>query len=497
MKKLLNVCFLATALTFTACSDDKEVKVEIDASKLISATKENVTTEAVVNEVKSENVDSNVEKESKKDEETKFVVENKGRLWDAQDYDEVEIMTYNVENLFNTVHDFDNGEIDRNDYAYLPGTSEEKHHECTSKVTGDFYQKECIETDWTEERLDRKLEQVKRVVDSRIAKPDVLALVEVERAIRSGGDSTVAMKGSIPRDYYRTEVITLLAKKLGYENFCIAGTNDKRGIATAVLYSSTNPKFKKGSEFGCSSIPYPKVAELKEVANPTHEYIKDLSTRQVLEFSFVATNKKIDKNIHLYVNHWPSQGKKPFYRAAMAKKVMDKAKVHLAKNTADNQSDFVVITGDFNTVDKDYPHPFKSYFVNNRTEDGKWAPYNLVDMHASISGQRRYDYLSKLPSGTYFYYRFGNMDWNVLDNFFISNNFLKSSRVNLKSIDYHFKIYAPDFIKHDHLYTNPTEPNFGSLVRGAPTSYDHKLSSDDEGQGYSDHFPIIMRFKVK
>ncbi|MDO9181524.1 MAG: hypothetical protein Q7U04_03905, partial [Bacteriovorax sp.] len=159
----------------------------------------------------------------------------------------LQFMSYNVENLFDTKHDVIN-HMDKLDWTFLPKGSPGKKEACLGEKNK-HHQKECLATDWTEEKLQLKLSQIKEVVTSERSLPDFLGLVEVENE----------------------KVVGQLAKKLGYENFEITQSPDKRGIDVALLYR--------------------KSKDIKKIAKIEHDVPVDYPTRNILEVQFLIAQK--------------------------------------------------------------------------------------------------------------------------------------------------------------------------------------------------------------
>jgi exonuclease III len=378
------------------------------------------------------------------------------------EHHQLEIMSYNVENLFDTLHD-----EGRNDWTFTPGHPEYKEYECMLSTTNPYYLHECLNTNWDKDHLDFKLGQIERVIrEGRTSLPDVLALVEVENG--------------------RGEVIKQLAERLGYTDSHIATTDDKRGVATAVLYNRSNPKFDSSFEFKFFEIEHP---------NPR------MNTRRVLEVQFApitVTNNSLDQNVvSLYINHWPSQGKRTPERLSIATEVMKSVNERMNANP----NHHIIVTGDFNTIDEETPHPIRSVLLTGNDVldgEGKVVGNNdLVDVYSRLT----YDQQAMLPLGSYFYYRFGNMQWNQLDNFFVSQNLINMSfkqdiTDGLSIYKSSYEIMNPCFMTRDHVYNEEQYPNFGSTILGTPKDYDTTLDVNDPNQGFSDHFPIVLRLKL-
>ena len=92
---------------------------------------------------------------------------------------DISIMAYNVENLFDTIHD-----EETEDYAFLPikKKSTASHKKQCEKIRSFRYKKECLELDWSPHTLDIKMrrlsEAILQVNEGR--GPDILIMPEVE-----------------------------------------------------------------------------------------------------------------------------------------------------------------------------------------------------------------------------------------------------------------------------------------------------------------------------
>ncbi|MCB0393907.1 MAG: hypothetical protein KDD25_05080, partial [Bdellovibrionales bacterium] len=172
---------------------------------------------------------------------------------------EIKLMAYNLENLFDTEHDVVNGQ-DKNDYFYLPA-----NHPLKDKCGSD---KRCKEFDWNDSKLTLKIDRLAKVIESQGDLPDVIGFEEIENA----------------------KVLGKLADRLGYskQNLVITQGPDERGIEVAVLYKTDKLTFVESKEHG---------------VDPGN----DRPTRDVLEVVF-DINLKPGERLAVYVNHWPSQG---------------------------------------------------------------------------------------------------------------------------------------------------------------------------------------------
>ncbi|MCO4795197.1 MAG: endonuclease/exonuclease/phosphatase family protein [Bacteriovoracaceae bacterium] len=346
---------------------------------------------------------------------------------------EIELMVYNVENLFDSVHTIENG-VEKDDWTFLPKGTPGKDDAC-KKISYWRYKKQCFDTDWNDTLLKMKLDQIASVLTKNRKLPEILTLVEVEGP----------------------NVVGRLAKRLGYKEFHVSQSPDKRGIDLAIMY---NPS--KSIQFVSK-----REHEVKDIKRPTRDI-------------FEVEMKLGGKPVHIFINHWPSQGNPPEARVAAAK-VLKKRVLEIKKKS--NHS--VISLGDFNTIPTDYPHPFHTEITEERL---------LLDVHTMYKRDRSIDRKkkSKMPPGTYFYYK--EMAWNVLDRIFVDESLIDGKGMDIVLSTY--EIYAPKFITTTHEYNGKKAGYFkGSSVKRVPKSYDHS-SKTPEKAGYSDHFPVSIKLKL-
>ncbi|MCB0361421.1 MAG: endonuclease/exonuclease/phosphatase family protein, partial [Bdellovibrionales bacterium] len=135
----------------------------------------------------------------------------------AQDNNVVSVMAYNVENLFDTLHD-----KDREDYSYLPLSTKIKNpeqHKDNCSRSNSRYINSCLTMDWSQSVLERKMKRLANVIlqinDGK--GPDLLILEEVENI-------NVL---SLLRDHY--------LQKAQYKTMVLIEGPDKRGIDIGLL----------------------------------------------------------------------------------------------------------------------------------------------------------------------------------------------------------------------------------------------------------------------
>jgi len=115
----------------------------------------------------------------------------------------INIIFYNVENLFDAKHD-----PQKNDWAFVPINHPQKKEGC-DESTNEFFRKICLKTDWNNEKVKIKIDQIAKVINRSFPGrgPDLIGLVEIENE----------------------NILKTLAKKIGYK-YIIYPSPDKRGI---------------------------------------------------------------------------------------------------------------------------------------------------------------------------------------------------------------------------------------------------------------------------
>lgn len=203
---------------------------------------------------------------------------------------EVSVMTYNVENLFDTVRD-----KDREDFTFLPLSEKTKPDVVAfcSSITNTYRQQECKTTDWNESVLKAKLTnvaQVIRKVDSGMG-PDILLLAEVEN------------------EAILQRLVKEKLSDLGYKTVVLLEGPDLRGIDPGFI-----SKFTLVGKPKLHIIPY---------TDPNPEQLKWAQrSRGILDVTVELPNKK---PLNILVAHFPSQTNPTEWRAqavAFVKKLM-------------------------------------------------------------------------------------------------------------------------------------------------------------------------------
>jgi len=294
----------------------------------------------------------------------------------------VTVMAYNVENLFDTVHD-----DGKDDWAYLPQStkrSDPRVKEACAKVTNPHYKRECLELDWSAKTLQNKIDNIASVITSSFGGvgPDIIIFSEVEN---------FAALQELQRKGLRNK---------GYREIVLIEGPDSRGIDTAIL----------------SKLPL-LGTQSHRVELPRGEDGRDAHpTRDILEATFKVGTKKLT----VYGNHWPSQSNPTENRVATAKTLV---KAALA---ADARGESVLAMGDFNCLRPELRGPvgeiLDTHFIDGVEE--RLANTNLR---------------TKMP-GTHWY----RGTWSFLDRAYVLKSSVakRGMKVDWNTLDVH----APEFV---------------------------------------------------
>ena len=295
--------------------------------------------------------------------------------------DEIKIMSYNLENLFDWKH-----EKGKNDYEFLP-----KNHPDKSKchINPPQYLKACYNTDWTYAKFLLKLKQIKKVVASQGSLPDIFGVQEIENAV----------------------VADRLAKTLGFKKFVITESKDSRGIDVALFYNEEKLRFlsHKEIEFTFSD---PAISG---------------STRNLLVSYFQMANEKI---LGVYLNHWPSQGAPSQKRYEVAKQL--RAQILEDMKQFGEKKYFVVVMGDFNTVLQDDPNGINDVLLSNSSKVRLADVEALYYSHVELDPEEAWKVMPE--EGSYFYKT--KKKWNAFDRFFVSRSMIESHAVQVQMASY-------------------------------------------------------------
>jgi len=246
--------------------------------------------------------------------------------WDLPDKapSEVSVMSFNMENLFDTVHT-----EGHEDYTFLPAAVKQADPKmrqgCLDSSDSAYRRDECLSTNWTEEALQKKLTNISKVVLGVDGNgPDNLLIMEIE----SDRVLTQLNKEHLQAAHYTTQVI-------------IDGP-DKRGINVAFL-----------SRLPLVGTPVLHPIPWKPKNDDDKKWME--RSRRILEVTVKAPN---GDPMTFFVAHFPSQSNPTYWREQEAQFLAELVK---AKTTA-NPNAIVIAGGDLNITheEEEESHIFKN-----------------------------------------------------------------------------------------------------------------------------------------
>lgn len=316
------------------------------------------------------------------------------------------VASWNLENLFDTIDD--PGKIDE---EFLPGS----------------------EKDWTNERLDKKLFNLARVIHAMNNNkgPDILGVCEVE---------------------HKSLLKNMISKYLNYINYKVAyrESPDERGIDNGLLYNADKLKL------------------LSIFADTVHLNDND-QTRLILNANLLL--KESGNTLHVFVNHWPSRyggvEKTEIKRVKAASTLRKRINYFFNQN----KNSKIIIIGDFN----DEPGNESILKTLDAQPFNCNVPGSLQNyMNDNILINTAYESF-KIGAGSYKYHD----DWNMLDQIIISSNLVFGK---VKYLCNSFEIFKPGYlVEKEGKYKGTPLPTYGG---------NRYLG------GYSDHFPVTAKFLI-
>lgn len=347
---------------------------------------------------------------------------------------EIKLMSYNVLNLFDAEKD---GNHD--DWAFLPLSFPNKQEHCKTMSPGSDKEM-CMELDWTDYKVDLKVNQIAEVIKFQGSLPDILVLEEIENE----------------------KVIEKIARKLGYDDYSVTDSGTVRGTDVAILFTTKNL-----TRIGDESI---------DVSIPNKSRTRDILR---VDFRVKTTNEVLS----VYANHWPAQSHSNEFRLFVANKL----KLDVDKQTQKYGKGgyYSIALGDFNVVEKDSPNPVGDLLLSSNWQN------QMIDGHYLALATKGNPALKYMPSGTYYYAK--DRRWNLLDQVILSKN-LKDRR-GIEYVPESYRIVFPKFMSKDLKLKsfNIKEIDTEGVVR-VPLKYNF-FSTDPNTLGYSDHLPIVFKLR--
>jgi endonuclease/exonuclease/phosphatase family metal-dependent hydrolase len=325
----------------------------------------------------------------------------------AKPNDTLFVAFWNLENLFDTVND-----PNKNDEEFLPNSNLE----------------------WTQQRFDKKIYNLSRVIRSMNGNsgPDILGVCEVEN---------------------KNVLDSMTQKYLNDLNYDIVHVEspDKRGIDVALLYR--DGKF-----------------DITQVTVDTVHLSDGWPTRPVLG---VHMQNEYKKDFTVFVNHWPSRSggevESEPNRIEAAKTLRNAIDKVLRKDPLA----CIISIGDYNDepgnesiLETLKAHPVICDSVKSGSEiNTNYEVFNLAyKEYAEGNGTLKY-----------------KDNWNLLDQVIVSGNVLTGNTITYICDSY--TIYKPYFLQtHSGKYAGTPFPTYGG----------RKYLG-----GYSDHYPVFAKFLME
>ena len=289
--------------------------------------------------------------------------------------------------------------------------------------------------EWTDERIEKKLYSLSRIIRSMNdnAGPDLLGVCEVEHQY---------LLDSLVNNYLSDKFY-----KVSYLE-----SPDGRGIDNGIIYNS-------------------KIFTLLYIKGYETKFSDGYDTRLVLLGSFLFEKKD---TIHFFVNHWPSRRGGEEESQPRRIKVANTIRKVVDSLLIVNNKSKIVIVGDFNDEPTNISitetlkaQPFFCDSINHDklSEDVTTNLFN-TSYKAWFDGM-----------GSFFY----QSDFNMLDQIIISKDLLLGS--DIKYVCNSFEVYKP------YLMVTRT-----GKFKGAPFP---TYGGARYLGGYSDHFPVTAKFIIE
>lgn len=342
-------------------------------------------------------------------------------------------MSYNVENLFDTTHD-----QNKADFTYLPQAIKRSSPEVQAYCKAEkvkFYRDECFKIDWTEAKLNKKLDSLTRVVQT-VANgqgPDILAVQEVENI----NVLNIWMQRGL--------------RKLGYQQVILIEGPDKRGIDGAIISKFPQAAQPIYHDYG-SKVSWPALMSQSIFGAP-------LATdkRGILEAQLSIDGKIVS----VLSNHWPSQAHPSAERVAIAQTLASIG----AKAAAQGRA--LISMGDYNTLDADQPNGIEELITD------KTRPVYFYDSRAEYLMTVSARGSDTLP-GSHWY----RGEYSALDKILVLENTagqFQPDWASFRTISESFMMERADFGRYK---LKPKRFNFATA------------------EGFADHLPIALDINI-
>lgn len=345
----------------------------------------------------------------------------------------IHIASMNVENMIDPV-------LDRG----YPGTTEFtpvdwRHHFDVPGVAGS---PSSPPFDWNPRKFKMKLDQLKRLVATMTNRPHLASVIELNNA-------NVAAK---------------VQQALGFDDFRLTNSTGHRGMDVALMH-----RFD----------PNMQLLYSYEVAFGGIEF-EQHRTRNILVSVFLLGERY---KLHVITVHWPSQASGAQgneMRADAAFQVRNlAAKILSDRRQEDYGPNFVMVMGDFNTLEDEHnlrgEHPFRDILTLRH------GPMTMVDLYYAPNMVRA----ASEPPGSYFYSK--TEDWNKLDRIFVSANMF-DPKSPVRVVANSFSILASPEISMPYTKRDGSETQI-------PAAYNF-WANTPVSAGFSDHYPVGVTLEI-
>ena len=310
-------------------------------------------------------------------------------VYAQKEEDQWTVMFYNVENLFDTLNT-----PDKMDEEFTPGS----------------------EKIWNQERYEKKLDDIARVIQSMNPSelPEIIGLCEVENK-------------EVLQDLVRTDAL-----RKGNYGIVHIESPDIRGIDVALLYRT--------EEFTVTE---------KKALTVVFPFDSTETTRDIL---YVKGQTNYNETLHLFVNHWSSRsdGQRETEPKRIFAAVALRKEIDMLLNRDDNAK--IVIMGDFNDEPTNNSI-FGMLMANNKKKNASGRDlFNLM-----------YDMHNETNTGTYNF----RGTWNMLDQIIISQALL-SPKSGLRTNYDSGKIFSAEWMMYNDERLGQKVP---SRTYGGPNYY--------------------------
>ena len=349
---------------------------------------------------------------------------------------QIEIATYNVENLFDAQH-----EEGKNDFEFLPKDDPRFIAWCNDGKKKNRWKKYSCSypKDWSSRKLNLKIQRIASVFFQRQQEkgslPDIIALTEIENL----------------------KVVKKLAKVMNFSGATATESDNSRGVDVGLIFQES---------------PY-----LKYLFQRSYKAQTEHPSRKILEAVFMVNKTH---RLFVYVNHWPAQFLPAKHRISVAKQLRSL----IEKRQKQYPKAAFIATGDFNVNTNDKPHPFNHVLYKGDAR--------LFDLHSTYLKERQKNKkLPKIRKGSYFYKK--ALQWYLLDRFLVSQNLLDKKGTEVRISDY--EIYAHPKMLYDYTHKDYKTGKVLGKASQIPKRYNWQ-TLDREKLGYSDHLPVFMKLDL-